>query len=138
MTDQQHQLEVEGDDEYAIYYADGMRCCDSQTTCSVHHNAHAARDDKSSPTPLGEVTGPGATAGPTPRASEDAASVPSSTYWIIATRDKTGQLNPDWDGVLHTNRDEAEGELRDARADWDDTEAAMNYAVLMECRRVEA
>lgn len=33
------------DDDYRIHYADGMRCCDSTSVCSVHHNAFLARDE---------------------------------------------------------------------------------------------
>lgn len=30
--------------EYAIYYAGGMPCCDSTQVCATHHNAFLARD----------------------------------------------------------------------------------------------
>lgn len=31
-------------DDYAIYYAGGVPCCDSTRVCATHHNAFLERD----------------------------------------------------------------------------------------------
>jgi hypothetical protein len=62
----------------------------------------------------------------------------STTYYIVATRNIAGKLNPDWDGELHDNIEDGKAALAASRSEFDNEERARNYAVLLQCQAVDA
>lgn len=59
---------------------------------------------------------------------------PPEEFYLVATRDRAGKLNPDWDGELHSTREA--GELELATCNTFDGEPVEGNGVLLRCEVV--